>query len=228
MSTAPRDRPRRRRARRKPAGAYHHGDLRRSLLDATLALVRAEGPRGVSLRAAARRAGVSPAAPYRHFADREAMMAAVAEEGFRALGDAVRVAAGRAGPDPIARLQTLGVAYVRFALAQPSHYRVMFGAEIPDRAAHPALAAAAETAFAGLAAVVAEGQRAGKLRPGDAAELARVCWALVHGLADLLVAGQLGGTGRAPAEIDRLARRMTATLVDGLATGRDAGAGEGH
>lgn len=228
MSTVPADQPRRSRARRKPPGVYHHGDLRRSLLDATLALVRAEGPRGVSLRAAARRVGVSPAAPYRHFADREAMMAAVAEEGFRALEAALRAAAERGGADPVVRLQALGVEYVRFALARPSHYRVMFGAEIPDRAAHPALAAAADAAFAGLAAVVAEGQRAGKLRAGDAAELARVCWALVHGLADLLVAGQLGGTARAPEEVDRLARRMTATLLEGLAVGRGAGSGAGR
>lgn len=226
MSTARRNAARPPRARRKPAGAYHHGDLRRSLLDAALALVRTEGPRGVSLRAAARRAGVSPAAPYRHFADREALVAAVAEEGFLALGAAVRAAAERAGADPVARLETLGIEYVRFALAHPSHYRVMFGEEIADRTAHAGLAAAAEAAFAGLAAAVADGQRAGRLRPGDAGDLARVCWALVHGLADLLVAGQLTGAARSPAEVDRLARRMTGTLLEGLAVGRKTRPGE--
>lgn len=134
---------------------------------------------------------------------------------------------GSAGPVSAARrarlafpvsasLETRGVEYIRFALAHPSHYRVMFGAEIPDRAEHPGLAAAADAAFAGLAVAVEEAPRAGRLRPGDAGDTARVCWALVHGLADLLVAGQLKAAARSAAEIEWLARAMTRALLDGL------------
>src|SRR5258707_1216881 len=115
-----------REVRAKPEGRYHHGDLRRALIDAARVLVEREGRQALTLRAAARMAGVSQAAPYRHFPDKNALLAAVAEDGVRALAAWLRGAAARHEGDPLARLQALGVAYVTFAVTSTAHFRVMF------------------------------------------------------------------------------------------------------
>src|ERR1700741_4961906 len=115
--------------------SYHHGDLKRALTSAALSLVAEKGPKGFTLTEAARRAGVSAAAPYRHFADKASLLATVAEQGFGDL-HADLVAAAGAASDPRASVIELGRAYVRWAIAHPDHYRVMFGAEI-DNASHP-------------------------------------------------------------------------------------------
>src|SRR5271163_5310425 len=103
--------------------SYHHGDLKRALTSAALSLVAEKGPKGFTLTEAARRAGVSAAAPYRHFADKAHLLATVAEQGFRELHTALTTAA-EAAIDPTARLIGIGRAYVRWAVAHPDHYRV--------------------------------------------------------------------------------------------------------
>ncbi|WP_200845386.1 TetR/AcrR family transcriptional regulator [Roseomonas sp. 18066] len=147
--------------------AYHHGELRPALLAAAEALLVAEGPAGLSLRAVARGAGVSHNAPYRHFASREALLAALAAEGFSRLAAALRAAPGLAGQ---------GRAYLDFAAAHPALYRLMFGAEL-RAGSHPALKLAAGEAFSVLSGVAAD--RAGAL----------AAWALVHGIAGLRADG---------------------------------------
>src|SRR5271154_2770181 len=124
----------------KRRDTYHHGDLKRALTDAALALVREKGPKGFSLSEAARRAGVSVAAPYRHFADKAELLAAVAEEGFIQLHEALS-AAGAAAPNPKNRVIQLGRAYVGWAVAHPDYYQSMFGAEMVKRD-HPDLVVA--------------------------------------------------------------------------------------
>jgi len=158
---------------------------------------------------------VSQAAPYRHFADKEALLAAVAEEGFRALERATADAARRTIGDPLARLEAMGGAYVRFAAQHPDHYRVMFGSEVRDRSAHPALRTAAQHAFRAIAETIADGQRARHLRQGDVEELARAAWALVHGLAQLAIDGQIPLSPRSSG-LDAAAQSATRLLVDGL------------
>ena len=198
--------------RRKP---YHHGNLRRALLDAALRLVETEGAEALTLRAAARLAGVSQAAPYRHFADKQALLAAVAEEGFRALTEAMRRSAAAHADLPLARLRALGLAYVEFATGHPAHFRVMFGREVADRSAYPSLQAAATETFGLLVEAVAESQRAGLVRPGDPQELALSAWSIVHGLSALLVDDQLRALSEKDA--DALARSVTESLFLGLA-----------
>jgi AcrR family transcriptional regulator len=105
---------------------YHHGDLRNALVEAALRLIAEHGAQALTLRAAARAAGVSPAAPYRHFADKEALLAAVAEDGFEKLSRRMRAAA-RGASDAAARLLAIGEAYVAFARAHSAHFHVMFG-----------------------------------------------------------------------------------------------------
>jgi len=185
-------------------------------LKAAATLVAERGPQGFSLREVARRARVSEAAPYWHFASKEALLAAVAEEGFVALAALMAEVCERV-KDPHRQLQELGVAYVRFALAHPSHLRVMFGPEIRDKSAHPTLKAAGDRAFGLLVGAIADGQRAGRVQRGDAEELAVAAWALVHGLSALIIDGQLRKRVPNEREAQRLATRVTKLLQTGLA-----------
>ncbi len=192
---------------------YHHGDLRRALLEAALQLIEREGPQGLTLRAAARLAGVSQAAPYRHFADKQALLATVAEEGFRAMTAAMRRATRPHADEPLLRFQALGLSYVGFARSHPGHFRVMFGPEAADRSLYPSLGEAAGETFRLLVEAIVECQKSGFVREGDPEELAVTAWSTVHGLSALLVDGQLGGkAGR----VDDLAPRVTQNLFLGL------------
>ena len=152
---------------------YHHGDLRSALLQAAGDLLEEQGLGALSLREAARRAGVSHNAPYRHFPDRNALLAALAAEGFRRLGEAMEGKSGR----------ERGEAYVRFALAHPNRFRLMFGGQI-DFGTHPELRAAAAATYDGLLASFRA--RADVANPELAAAAA---WSLTHGLAHLLLDG---------------------------------------
>jgi AcrR family transcriptional regulator len=202
--------------RRRGTGPAGRGALAGALLDAAAALIAERGPQGFSLREVARRARVSEAAPYWHFPGREALLAAVAEQGFLGLASVMTEVRARVR-DPGRRLQELGVAYVRFALAHPSHLRIMFGPEIADKAAHPGLHAASERAFTLLVDAIAEAQRAGHVRAGAAEDLAVTAWALVHGLSALLIDRQLDQHAPARDDAERLAARVTRLLLTGLA-----------
>jgi AcrR family transcriptional regulator len=170
---------------------YHHGNLRPTLIDAAIRILETKGVSALTLRAAARGAGVSQAAPYRHFADKASLLAAVAEEGFRALSAAMRAAAARTEGDFASRFRAIGMAYVRFAVEQPARFRLMFGREVADRESHLALRQATSDTFGMLMAGIEEGQKAGLIREGDSRELSMAVWSMVHGLSALLVDGQI-------------------------------------
>jgi AcrR family transcriptional regulator len=183
------------------------------MLDATLALVRELGPAGFTLREAARRAGVSQAAPYRHFADKGALLAAVAEEGFLALTASMRDEMTRAPEDTFA---ASGRGYVKFALTHPAHYKVMFGPSIVA-CAPPSLQQAGAAAFAVLVEAIARGQAAGTLRKdGRPEELAIFASSAVHGFVSLVVDGQLGAMGHDDKAIAALTRRVVDGVFGGL------------
>jgi AcrR family transcriptional regulator len=173
--------------------SYHHGDLKRALTSAALSLVAERGPKGFTLTEAARRAGVSAAAPYRHFADKAELLATVAEQGFREL-HADLSAAAYVASEPKARVIELGRVYVRWAVTHPDYYQVMFGAEI-IKEGHPMLAVAAEQAFGDLLGAIARCQEAGTVRGQDPREVAGPLWALVHGVASLAIGGELRAVG---------------------------------
>jgi AcrR family transcriptional regulator len=172
-----------------PRPTYHHGDLRPALLAAARGLIERTGPSGTTLRAIARDAGVSPAAPYHHFADRDHLLAALAAEGFEELGVAMTRSAARVPRgQPLRRLQVAGVAYVRFALRNPELFRLMFSGMLEDRSTYPDLERAATEAFGVLQRLLGSAATP-RTRP-DAAALA--AWSTVHGLAVLLIEGRLG------------------------------------
>ena len=168
---------------------YHHGDLRAELIAAAGGLVRDFGPAGVSLRQAARAAGVSAMAPYRHFADKDALLAAVAAAGFERFA-AELDAATRSAADARDGLVAQGVAYVGFACREPALFRLMFGPVITGTASAATLRAAGEAAYGVLErAVAAVRPKAGVQARAD---LTLAAWSIVHGLACLLVDGKLG------------------------------------
>jgi AcrR family transcriptional regulator len=170
------------------AQPYHHGNLKEALLDAAVAMIAETGPRGFTLREAARRAGVSHNAPYRHFRDRNDLLAAVATDGFDRLTRAMASAGPKASP--LNRLRRSGLAYVDFALRWPQHFAAMFDApwKQPE---YPACAAAAERCFQTLLGFVRDCQAADQMPAGDPEPLAYHAWSLVHGVAKLANAGQL-------------------------------------
>jgi AcrR family transcriptional regulator len=194
-----------------PRRAYHHGDLRQALIRSALEILSEAGVPGLSLRAAARRARVSAMAPYRHFADKEALLAAVAEYGFQQLSGRLGAAAAAAA-DPRAGLGALGVAYVAFARDEPSLFKLMFGPAIEQKSVHPALDAAGCACFN----VLRQAVEAAKFFDGDRdlEDVSLACWSLVHGLASLIVDGRLPEEDAGSAEA--IATRVTRLLGDAL------------
>lgn len=199
----------------QPKSRYHHGDLRRALIEASLALIAEEGFGALTLREVARRAGVTHAAPYRHFPDKEALLAAVAEEGFRTMA-ARMLEQMEQERGPVERLCACGVAYVLFAVRNPSHFRVMFGPHFSKPSAHEGLWSEGETAFGLLMRCLIEGQQAGVLRGGEPLPLALSAWSLVHGLASLLVDGVLQRSEKGAVDAEALAHFQTRLLFEGL------------
>jgi AcrR family transcriptional regulator len=193
--------------------AYHHGDLRRALLDATIAILREGGVGSFSLRDVARRAGVSPAAPYHHFPTKTDLLSAIALEGFAELTRVMSEArdAERDGP-PTAKLRAIGEAYVRFAIEHPAHFQMMFRPPTPppDHAMGGPPADSFSILLDAVTAVIgAPGVGARVSHPA----LVVLSWSIVHGAAALVLDGPLANgipaLGVTPSEIPAL---VTATL----------------
>ena len=171
------------------SSSYHHGDLRSALLQAAGELLEKQGLGALSLREAARRAGVSHNAPYRHFPDREALLAALAAEGFALLSEGFK-GAGREG----------GLAYVRFALKHPQRFRLMFGGLVPI-ARYPELREQGTRAHRGL-------EDAFRELGEDAPLAAAAAWSLVHGLANLILDGHFAQAQRDSGGAEAFAARV--------------------
>lgn len=190
--------------------AYHHGDLRRALLEAATEVIEADGLDALSLRGIAARAGVSHAAPYRHFADKDALIAALAEAGFDELREDLATAAAR-GRDGVDRLVEAAVAYVNFAARRGGRYEVMFRRR---RTGVAATVAASDRAFHGLAGLIEACQAAGELPASGRDDMARAAWALVHGLAELARTDRLAFDDAS--DLGRLTRMAARALIEGF------------
>jgi AcrR family transcriptional regulator len=176
--------------------AYHHGDLRPALLRAAEEVVKKQGLEALTLRDVARRAGVSHTAPYRHFKDRKALLAALAEDGFRALGKALE---GTSGSE-------MGEAYVRFGLAHPARFRLMFGGRL-QLSHHPGLREASGRAYDALLQAVSARQDL-----PDPEIAAAAAWSLVHGLANLLLDGHFERATAGDAGLERFIKRVLGSV----------------
>lgn len=171
--------------------AYHHGDLRDTLIDIGVEVLAEDGMQALSLRKVARRAGVSHNAPYMHFADKEALLAAIAEAGFKTLGQEMKRAVGATSEGSVEQLSEVSRVYVTFALEHPQHFQVMFAKFADLEGAHPGLNEISLETFTLLSTTLAACQTTGVVRSGDPHMLAAGVWAMMHGLATLLIADRL-------------------------------------
>jgi AcrR family transcriptional regulator len=197
------------RPRRKRPGHYHHGDLRRALLQEAVRVIQAEGVAVLTLRSVGERLGVSRTALYRHFSDKAALLAAVAGEGFRTLRLELLAAWGSGG---VEQFDAMGMAYVRFAVAHPSHYRVMFGGFVTGQT-DPEFEAEAGGAFQALVDAIVALQQSGRMRRDDPLRMANFIWAVVHGIAMLAIDRQIEHQGLAVEDVARFALERVRTGV---------------
>jgi AcrR family transcriptional regulator len=202
-----------RRPRKKRPGRYHHGDLRRALIDQALRTIDRHGVEALTLREVGAALGVSRTALYRHFSDKQALLAAVSCEGFRTLRLAL-LEAWEQGGRGLDGFVAMGEAYLRFAVEHPAHYRVMFGRFKESSARDPELKEEAEGAFRALVDALVALQREGLVRGDDPLLMARFVWSVTHGIAMLVIDGQLGSGDQAGVELNRYAaERLRAALA---------------
>jgi AcrR family transcriptional regulator len=194
-------RSRRSRPTKKSAQRYHHGDLRRALLDEALRTIQTRGVAQLTMRTLGERLGVSRSALYRHFADKQSLLAAAGCEGFSMLRHALTEAWEQNGRGRIG-FQAMARAYVQFAVAHPSHYRVMFGGFLESTAKDERFTGEAKAAFQALVDALVDQQKtgAGAIRRDDPLLMARFIWAIVHGISMLVIDGQLRESQRAALE----------------------------
>jgi AcrR family transcriptional regulator len=198
-------------ARKRP-DRYHHGDLRRALLQQTLRTIEAEGVDAVTLRGVGQALGVSRTALYRHFADKGALLSAVASEGFRMLRLAL-VDAWDGHGRGFEGFAAMGQAYVKFAVQHPSHYRVMFSGFVDSGPPDRELKTEASGAFQALVDALVWLQQAGLVRQDEPLLLAQFIWSLVHGIARLVIDGLVRGPLGDPDVLTRFAIERARTGI---------------
>ncbi|MBU2712637.1 TetR/AcrR family transcriptional regulator [Zooshikella harenae] len=195
---------------------YHHGNLKAALLSVALDHVRQYGADKISLRALARDLGVSQTAPYRHFADKDALLAELAAEGFNLLAQALQPATQTAQHDPVSAMEQAGASYVKFALTHPEHYRLMFGsAHFHDRC-FPGLDRTTEQSYDAILQIIEAGISQGVFRAAATELLALSAWSTVHGLASLLI-DELIDQSRVE-DNEQLIKAIANTLMQGILT----------
>lgn len=198
----------------KQRKSYHHGNLREALVESTLSLIQEKGPTGFTLAEAARQAGVSAAAPYRHFKGREELIAEVARQGYILFAEKMEEAFARGKPTPLIAFEAVGQAYLTFAKSNPGHYIAMFESGVstagdPDlnmvaNRAMAVLTQAAETLFEHLP----------KHRRPPATMVSHHIWAMSHGVVELFARGEPGG--RAPFSAEELLESGIGIYLRGL------------
>jgi AcrR family transcriptional regulator len=203
-------------ARQKPK-SYHHGDLRNALIQAGLELLAEGGVHELDLRKVARRAGVSHAAPYRHFADKQALIAAINEEGFHWLTERIQSTLHDVSEEPVEQMLGIALAYVRFAQENPWLMREMFSGLTIEREMFASLNTASKRVYRLYAEVIKHGQERGKIVDGDPAALAGVLWSVLHGLAMLIIENQMRPYADGLQGTERVTRYTIEVLYRGFA-----------
>lgn len=201
----------------KSEKTYHHDDLRTALIIAGLAVLREENVAGLTLRKVARRAQVSHAAPYRHFADKSELLAAIAEEGFNLLGLALETATTETASAKDLFMQA-AFAYLTFARQNPDHFQLMFGSYIPNITAYPSLDDAADQSFSHLQLFVERMQSVSNSSNLGKERLAIAFWAMLHGIAMLTVEERLPPEALQGKNIEEFISGLLEVLWQGLAS----------
>ena len=170
---------------------YHHGDLKNALIKAGVEILAKDGVSGLSLRKVALRAGVSHAAPYAHFADKQALIAAISTEGFRQLYERVSGVAEKYRSQPEKQLTEAAWAYVQFAMDDRDRFKVMFSGVLEKEKEYPDFVVESQRNFQLVKSIVEANQASGRLRGGDSALVALSAWGIIHGFLMLLLEGQI-------------------------------------
>lgn len=174
--------------------SYHHGDLKNALIQAGIEILSKEGVNGLSLRKVARKAGVSHAAPYAHFTDKQALVAAISTAGYEKLYDKVYDAVQHHQGDPLRQFVEAAWAYVEFALTDPDHFKITLSGVVEKEKDYPAFVDISHKSFGLIVELVEAGQRAGILNEGPPDLVAVSVWGLVHGFVSLILEDQISHT----------------------------------
>jgi AcrR family transcriptional regulator len=211
-------RPGRRATRATAPRPYHHGDLRRVLIDAALQLVEEGGADAVSVREAARRAGVSPGAPFRHFPSRDALMQAVAEEAQRRFRIEIEAALAEVpSGDPLARFRSLGLAYLRWAMRNPTHFEIISSRRFFDHDKSAGVSRDNAELIELTERTLADAFAAGQLRSADLKSVQIAGRALVYGFARMNIDGHFPRWGVAGTKVEQTAEAILDLFIAGIA-----------
>lgn len=198
------------------SNAYHHGNLSRVLIDTAVEIISEQGAKDLSLRQIAKRAGVSHAAPYRHFKDKNAVLAAVARQGFDMMLRQTEDRIARSRGSELDHFAICGLSYIDFAISYPAHYRVMFGTRAENSYFSDEFKPESIPVFKLLRDTIIVCQEKGMLKPGDPHEMAMAAWSIVHGFAMLRIDHHIPDQWRDEQKLNELKRSVVLTLYFGL------------
>jgi AcrR family transcriptional regulator len=199
----------------KSKNSYFHGNLREAILKTSLKLIEKDGVEQLSIREIAKATGVTHQAPYRHFKDREELLAALAQDGFEKLF--IGMSSYLEGiSDPMARAVKIGEGYLQWAVENKEHFRLMFNRSVPEYDTLPGLQVASQKILELVLSVVIENQAAGNIRKDDTRKIARQFWAAVHGVALLFIDKQFKPFGEDVSQGKLLVRDLITNLINGL------------
>jgi AcrR family transcriptional regulator len=195
---------------------YHHGDLRTALLDSALEIIGELGPQGLTIREVARRAGVSHAAPYRHFTDKDELILGVVERGFALMQDTMQAEKEAAGEDPLSQFAASGMAYVNFALNHPAYYRVMFSGNLLSTTGNVSFQHTSRDALQDLVADVTQCQQLGIIKEGDPVTQALTILSTIHGFASLVNDNRIGHLIDNPYSLEDIRDTVLVAIFQGI------------
>mgnify|MGYP001820631667 CR=1 FL=1 len=195
---------------------YHHGDLRTALLDSALEIIGELGPHGLTIREVARRAGVSHAAPYRHFKDKNELILAVVERGFELMNATMQAKKEAAGDDLLNQFAASGLAYVDFALNHPAYYRIMFSGDLLSTTGNVSLQHTSREALQQMVSDIGEDQKMGFVKEGDPVTQALTILSTLHGFVSLANDNRIGHLVDNPYSLDDIRDAVLSAIFDGI------------
>ncbi|MFT4520542.1 MAG: AcrR family transcriptional regulator [Halioglobus sp.] len=202
--------------------AYHHGDLQAALLDAALDVISEIGPQGLTIREVARRAGVSHAAPYRHFTDKNELILAVVERGFELMQQTMQAEQAAAKGDPMSQFAASGLSYVNFALQHPAYYRIMFSGDLLSSTGNVSLQHTGQDALDEMVAGITGCQELGIVRPGNPVTQALAIWSTIHGFVSLVNDNRIEHLIEDQASLDAIRDAVLPMIFQGLGVDPDS------